>query len=374
MNILFIGPYRQNDGWGSATKNYIKSLATQYKNLTIRPVFLAQSSNDELDSDLLKYENTIYDNYDAVIQKTLPHCFFYDGRYKKNIGLTELETNNLSNSECISNMNRMDEIWVPSNQENKCLMKSGVNKPIKVISQPLDTAFIKKYSDHKLAFNNMIDKTFKFYFIGEYTERKNIEDLIISFNLAFDIDQPVSLILKTSIPGISPYDSNKIIEDTIESIKKKLNIRTKYKKEIIITDRLSYKDVIGLHNSCDCLVAPSYGEAFCRPAAEALCLGKTPIVTDNTGMNDFINYDNGFLIKSHRTPVYVNNRPLSKDFDIYTANEYWYRPDMYDLINKMQTVYKMHKEDRKTLEQKREIGRNNTDQFSYENIGKKICI
>jgi glycosyltransferase involved in cell wall biosynthesis len=374
MNILFIGPYRQNDGWGSATKNYIKSLATQYKNLTIRPVFLAQSSNDELDNDLLKYENTIYDNYDVVIEKTLPHCFFYDGRYKKNIGLTELETNNLSNSECISNMNRMDEIWVPSSQEKKCLMKSGVNKPIKVISQPLDTAFIKKYSDHKLAFSNIIDKTFKFYFIGEYTERKNIEDLIISFNLAFDIDQPVSLILKTSIPGISPYDSNKIIEDEIETIKKKLNIRTKYKKEIIITDRLSYKDVIGLHNSCDCLIAPSYGEAFCRPAAEALCLGKTPIVTDNTGMNDFINYDNGFLIKSHRTPVYVNNRPLSKDFDIYTANEYWYRPDMYDLINKMQTVYKMHKEDRKTLEQKREIGRNNTDQFSYENIGKKICI
>jgi len=374
MNILFIGPYRQNDGWGSATKNYIKSLATQYKNLTIRPVFLAQSSNDELDNDLLKYENTIYDNYDVVIEKTLPHCFFYDGRYKKNIGLTELETNNLSNSECISNMNRMDEIWVPSSQEKKCLMKSGVNKPIKVISQPLDTEFIKKYSDHKLAFSNIIDKTFKFYFIGEYTERKNIEDLIIAFNLAFDIDQPVSMILKTSIPGISPYDSNKIIEDEIETIKKKLNIRTKYKKEIIITDRLSYKDVIGLHNSCDCLIAPSYGEAFCRPAAEALCLGKTPIVTDNTGMNDFINYDNGFLIKSHRTPVYVNNRPLSKDFDIYTANEYWYRPDMYDLINKMQTVYKMHKEDRKTLEQKREIGRNNTDQFSYENIGKKICI
>lgn len=374
MNILFIGPYRQNDGWGLATKNYIRALATQYKNLTIRPVFLAANSNDEIDNDLLQYENTNYNKYDIVIQKTLPHCFFYDGRYKKNIGLTVLETNQLSNSECISNMNRMDEIWVPSNQEQKCLIKSGVHKAVKVVSQPLDTVFIKQYSNHKLEFNNIIDKTFKFYFIGEYTERKNIEDLIVAFSLAFDIDMPVSLILKTSISGMSSYDSYKIVENEIEKIKKKLNIRRKYKKEIIITDRLSDKDIVGLHNSCDCLIAPSFGEAFCRPAAEALCLGKTPIVTDNTGMNDFINHDNGFLIKSHKTPVYVDNRPLSTDFDIYTANEYWYKPDIYDLINKMQIVYKMHKEDRKSLEQKREIGRNNIDQFSYENIGKKLCI
>lgn len=374
MNVLFVGPYRQNDGWGLATKNYIRAIATQFSNLTIRPLFLASSSKEDLDQDLLKYENTYYDHYDIVIQKTLPHCLFYDGRFQKNIGLFVIETNNLTNSNCISNINRMDEIWVPSHQEQKCLIKSGINKPIKVISQPLDTKLLKKYSNHKLSFNSIVDRTFKFYFIGEYVERKNLSDLIQAFHLAFDINQPVSLILKTSISGMSSQDSYKTIENDLEHIKKKLGISQKYKKEIIISERLSDKDIIGLHNSCDCLIAPSFGEAFCRPAAEALCLGKTPIVTDNTGMIDFINHDNGFIVKSHRTPVYIDHRPLSTDFDIYTANEYWYRVDMYDLIDKMRMVYRMHKENRKELENKRDLGKNDILKFSYENIGKKLCI
>lgn len=373
MNVLFVGPYRQNDGWGMATKSYIRAVATKYPNLTIRPVFLASASNNELEPDLLKYENTRYDTYDIVIQKTLPHCFFYDGRYKKNIGLTVFETNSLSNSECIANMNRMDEIWVPSNQEKKNLLKSGINKPIHSISQPLDTELLKKYSSHKIGFSEIINRTFKFYFIGEYVERKNLQDLILAFNLAFDINQPVSLIIKTSISGMSPHESYKAIENDLETIKKKLSVSQRYKKEIIIPERLSDQDIIGLHNACDCLIAPSFGEAFCRPAAEALCLGKTPIVTDNTGMIDYINNENGFVVKSHRTPVFIDNRPLSKDFDIYTSNEYWYKIDIYDLISKMQNVYRLHKENKKDLENKREIGRNSMDRFSYENIGKKLC-
>jgi hypothetical protein len=105
MNALFVGPYRQNDGWGLASKNYIRSIATKFPNLTIRPIFLASGSNENLERDLLIYENTTYDHYDIVIQNTLPHCLFYDSRFKKNIGLFFLETNNISHSECINNIN-----------------------------------------------------------------------------------------------------------------------------------------------------------------------------------------------------------------------------------------------------------------------------
>jgi DNA-binding beta-propeller fold protein YncE len=110
------------------------------------------------------------------------------------------------------------------------------------------------------------------------------------------------------------------------------------------------------------------------PAAEALCLGKTPIVTDNTGMVDFINNNNGFVVKSHKTPVIVDNRPLTTDFDIYNANEYWYQIDMYDLIAKMRNVYQMHKENRKELDNKRLLGKNSINDFSYASIGQKLCI
>jgi glycosyltransferase involved in cell wall biosynthesis len=374
MNVLFVGPYRQKDGWGLASQSYIRAIASQTPNITTRPVFLAGGDGSNIDSDLLGYENSIYENYDIVIQKTLPHCLFYDRRFKKNIGLFVLETNNISNSTSIASINRMDEIWVPSHQEQKCLTKSGVTKPIKVISQPLDTSFISQHREHKLDFNHVLDKAFKFYFIGEYVERKNIKDLIIAFHLAFDISQPVALVLKTNIPGMSSNESHKTIEKDIDDIKKKLNISSRYKKEILVTEKLSYQDLIGLHNSCDCLVMPSYGEAFCRPAAEALCLGKIPIVTDNTGMIDFINSENGFVVQSSKTPVIVDKRTLSEDFDIYNAQEYWYKVQIYDLIDKMRAAYSLYKDNRKAFEAKRNVGLSQIEQFSYKNIGQKLCI
>lgn len=375
MNILFVGPYRQQDGWGMATQGYIKALSTRYSNITTRPIFFSNSdSSYQPDEQILSCENTYYDKYDVVIQKVLPHNLFLNKKYKKNIGLFVLETNNIGHSSCIKNINQMDEIWVPSNQEKDCLLKSGVTTPIKTISQPLDTDFIAQHKEYKIPLHSAIDRTFKFYFIGEYNERKNLLDLVTAFHLAFDITQPVSLIIKSNISGLSPQESHKIIEKDIDNLKIKLNISTKYKKEIIISERLSDKDLIGLHNSCDCFVMPSKGEAFCRPAAEALILGKTPIVTNNTGMIDYINNDNGFLIKSYKTPVVINNRPLSNDFDLYNAKEYWNQIDLYSLISQMQEVYSMHKNNRQKLLDKKELGYKNIDQFSYQNIGEKLCI
>jgi glycosyltransferase involved in cell wall biosynthesis len=366
MNILFVGPYRQPDGWGMATRSYIKALATKHKNITTRPVYLATPDLKFDDEEIISYENSLYDNYDVVIQKTLPHCLFYNGSYKKNIGFFELETNNLSSSDCITNINRMDEVWVPSSTEEQCLIKSGVKVPIRVVSQPLDTEFIQQNKDYKIKLNPLIDNMFKFYFIGDNNDRKNITDLVVAFNLAFDYTDPVCLVIKTN--------NGQKLEHDINEIKKRLGNKKRYKKEIIISDYMSYKDIIGLHNYCDCFIAPSYGEAFCRPAAEALVLGKTPIINKNTGMKDYINDSNGFLVKSHRTPVIVQNRPLSTDFDIYNADEYWYKIDIYDLVEKMKLAYDMHTKNSTELLKKKEAGISSLNNFSYDSIGSNLCI
>lgn len=374
MNTLFVGPYRQKDGWGFATQAYIKAIATKHQNLTTRPIYLSTPDLSFDDKEIISYENNFYDNYDVVIQKTLPHCLFLNKSYTKNIGLFVLETNNISQSSCIYNINTMDEIWVPSKIEQQCLMKSGVTKPIKIISQPLDTKFIESHKEYRLEMNPIINNMFKFYFIGENIYRKNIKDLIIAFNLAFDYAEPVCLIIKTNTGSSNRNEYHKAFEKQIDEVKQSLGISKKYKKEILITDHLSYKDLIGLHNSCDCFIAPSYGEAFCRPAAEALVLGKTPIVNQNTGMKDYIDNTNGFLVKSYKTPVIQNSRTLSSDFDIYNANEYWYQIDIYDLIDKMKEVYNMSLKNTKELLEKKQNGISSLNNFSYENIGSKLCI
>jgi glycosyltransferase involved in cell wall biosynthesis len=374
MNALFLGPYRQQDDSGLASQSYIKAIASQQKyNLTTRPIFLG-SPSEKIDRDILEYENSLYDSYDAVIQQTLPHCLFYNGKFKKHIGCIKLDTNNISNSISMFNINQMDEIWVASTQEEKCLRKSGVTKSIKVISQPLDIGLINNNRDKELDLHPMIKQTFKFYYMGDYNERANLKDLITAFHLAFDINQPVSLIIKTNISNMSIGDSYKLIEKEIEDIKKRLNISHRYKKEVIITEELSYENSIRLHNCCDCFVSTSKAESFGRTAAEALVLGKTPIVPDNTGMIDFIDNKNGYIVQSHRTPVILDNKILPDEFDIYNANEYWYQVNIYDLIEKMRAAYSLYKTNKKEWEQKKELGLKLIDQFSYETIGKKLCI
>ena len=81
MNILFIGPYRQNDGWGNAAKSYIRALSKiDSVNLCIRPIYMG-SSTCEIDEDIIEFEYNSFDEYDIVIQNVLPslcdYCLLY---------------------------------------------------------------------------------------------------------------------------------------------------------------------------------------------------------------------------------------------------------------------------------------------------------
>lgn len=373
MNALFIGPYRQDDGWGLASKDYLKAIGTKINNVTSRPLYLGKPSHAN-DQFIDRYENSLYKDYDVIFQHALPHCISINKKIKKNVGLFHLETNNISHSDSIYILNKLDEICVASKQEAKCLKQSGVITPIKVVSAPLDVEMIENNRSHKLIrLSHMLGNTFKFYTIGEFNERKNILDLVLAFHIAFDTTDNVSLVIKSSVPGLDIKQSHKYIENEINLLKSRLNIRKHYKRELVITDRLTDIDLIGLHNSCDCFVSSSLGESFCRPAAEALILGKTPIVTDNTGMRDFINNENGYIVNSKKHPVVVNNKPLSDQFDIYTANEYWYKPNIYSLIEQMKKAYETYKKDRKEYQKKAKKGQSSVQQFSYETIGNKIC-
>ena len=372
MNALFVGPYRQDDGWGKSARDYIRSILTQTENLTIRPYFYTGESID-IDPSIAKYEKTEFDNYDVIYQELLPHNMsINNAANKKNVGIFNMEITNIAESVSQNILNNLDLVCVPSKQEAKSLKESGVKTKVKVVSGALDLEFLKKNAEHKINMQKSIARTFKFYYIGEFVERKNLADVITAFNLAFRNNENVSLIIKSSIPGRNPSESQRLIKESINKHKEMLNIGPTH-EEYLLTERLSEEDMIGLHNACDCFVMPSLGEAYCRPAAEALVLGKTPIVTDHTGMTDFVNKNNGFIISSQKTPVITGQRTLANSFDIYNANSYWYRPNVYVLVDHMKQVFEMSKKDKKTLEEKRQLGRDSIDQFSYENIGKKLC-
>jgi glycosyltransferase involved in cell wall biosynthesis len=329
MNILFIGPYRQNDGWGQSAADYVKALATTEHKLAIRPIYMSMHIDKNFkDKQLLELENKCLDHYDVIIQKVLPSLFYYD-RICKNIGLFTIETGNLQYTPWIRRINLLDQAWVYSNKECQDLKASGVKIPVYAIGGSIDnTKFQKEYPRIEA-----IKDSFNFYFIGEVADRKNLDALLTAFHKEFHPNENVNLVLKIN------QASREVLNKKIETLKAQLRIYLKpelYKREIIISDHLPSEALYGLHQSCHCIVMPSCGEAFCRPVMDALGFGKPAIVTDNTGMNDYVGKDVGWVIPSRIEPVRVEQSPLQY---LYTGHETWSSIDILKLAKAMREAY-----------------------------------
>lgn len=364
MNILFVGPYRQADGWGEAAKHYIKALAN-VGDLAIRPIYLG-SSYCELDEDLLEYEFNDLKDYDVIVQNCLPHFADYNGNYK-NVLLCHLETSHLQYTSWPSRANLMDEIWVPSEANKNSLIVSGVKEEkIKVIPIPSDiTKFEKEYKPFKLP--TVEEEDFVFYFIGEYIQRKNLVSLITAFHSEFEFNENTKLVIKTNKTGANPAQLSNEVSQKISNVKSRLRMypdMADYKSDVLITSYLPEEQLMSLHAACDCFVMPSQGESWCIPAFDAMAMGNPVIATKDIGAADFAE-ENGWAVKSYEQPTTTKEAPLS---DIYTARETWRQIDVMELRRSMREAY----ENKEVYSNKSEKGIKSSKQYSYKKIAEKI--
>jgi glycosyltransferase involved in cell wall biosynthesis len=351
MKCLFIGPYKTSSGWGFHAQSIISALLTTPIDLTLRPIYLS-NENKIVNPLLSKYENKTSEHYDVIIQNTLPEYFVWT-KNSKNIGIFLTETDSLAHTPWFSHCNLMDEIWVHSTLEQQRLQKH-INTKVSVINTAVDINKFPKTLAQKSS------SPFVFYTIGD-GERKNFFSLILAFHSEFDRNEPVELVIKTNV------DVN-LLKQKITEFKSTLGIYRhleQYKSEELITGFIPDNDLNNLHHRCNCFVMPSYGESICRPALDALGFGNTPIVTDNTGMIEFINNTNGWVVPSYRTPVNATQKPLPY---LYTAREAWYSIDILELRKAMREAYT----NTKLKMSKAQQGLQDISQYSYENVGKNI--
>lgn len=365
MNVLFIGPYKQRDGWGNAAKAYVRSLIASGVNLTIRPIFMNHDKEFDKCEDFKSYEDKRYDKYDVVIQNVLPHMF---RRYEDTtcIGLSYFESTHLQYTPWPNHINTMDYMWVTSVRERQSLMESGVTIPIDIIPIGCDPSIYKKeYTFDKM---NAHKDEFIFYFIGEYITRKNIRSLITAFHREFHPDENARLLLKLNKIGMSDHDLFSHITSHIQQQKTDMNMYPGprvYKPEIVICAHLPIEELYGLHQFCDCFVVPSFGEAFCMPAFDAMAFGKTPIVGDNLSVVDFVTVETGgYTVKSTEVPAIAADRALPF---LYTGRDSWWRIDINDLQAKMREAFNkkgssVDKDELATV----------VEAYSYEAVGSKI--
>jgi len=361
MKVLYIGCYRDGTGWGNAAIDYILSLDAIGVDVVPRCIKL-NDQQAELPKRIVELESKSSDGCDICIQHTLPHFMEYSNKFKKNIALYATETSNFVDSDWSRRINMMDEAWVINNQMAQASISSGVNIPIKVI--PHACNFSKFEETYPSVGFPSAEDNFMFYTVADWNKRKNIEAFVRAFHTEFDANEPVSLLIKTNQSGVQPDKLAIKVRDMCNAVKikvKKYKTVNEYKEDLIVTDFTNKNDLYRLHNSCDCFVMPSFGEAWCIPAFDAMGFGKTPICTNIGGMADFIG-SGGFLIEGRMEPVYgmMNTLP-----NIFTPNEDWCSIDIQGLMSAMRHVY----ENSEKLENMRKAGLAQAYEYSYQKIG-----
>lgn len=341
-NVLYLGPYKENNGFGRGSRRVLDGLLSSTDfNVSSRPIYLTGNvlfNDDEYSKLEYSSELNSSDKYDYVIQHGHPMMFQYRKEFGINIGITDIETKNLSHTGFVDRINLLDMIVVHSHFAADSLEESGVKIPIRVIPQPYNIDTDSVESNFFSAYDT---KPYIFYTIGQYEEKNNILGMVLAFLLEFDDSENVRLFIKT---GDYQIDNNVLQNKIIEDISRLIKITRKgsfsQNKIDILCGTLRDDDINRLHKSshcyCNCVRADSFGPS----AVEASLFGNVVINTQNIGSSTYINEANGLMVNSQLASVFSSHYYYKNSFTIY---EQWYEPVVSDIRKNMRLAYSQSK-------------------------------
>ena len=180
-----------------------------------------------------------------------------------------------------------DEVWIPSRWGKDILVQNGnQEKKIFVVPEGVDTVLFSP-EKRKIGFLETID-SFKFLNIAKAEPRKGTVDLLRAFDLAFDPDDEVHLILSCTNLLIPNFSSHKFVQN--------LGLKNRDKVILIQLDT-DHQQVARLYCSCDAFVFPTHAEGWGLPVLEAMASGLPTAVTHFSAITEFANTTNSLGIR-----------------------------------------------------------------------------
>lgn len=369
MRVLYIGVYRDSTGYAEMAVRTMLALDSAGVEVTARPIKLNRAQADIPDA-VRRMEAGGGGPFDAVIENILPHMIDFCGRIPVNICYYCTETSRFDGTNWPDRLNTMDQAWVCNAQSAMASATSGVHVPIRVIPIACDPdRYQRRYGP--LPLRGQLAESFVFYTIGEFQKRKNFGALLRAFHLEFDPDEPVELVIKTSIPGIEDAsEARRRVSDRIREVQAAIKLyptTASYKQPVIITERYTADEMMRLHASCDCYVCPSYGEAWNFGGFDAMGMGKMPIVTNGTGFRHYMTHEIGWMVPAATEPVFGMHE--SSFGDMFTGREHWDAVDIDSLRSAMRLAYTATTPERK---RRAAAGLSRAHDFSLSRVGRRM--
>lgn len=226
----------------------------------------------------------------------------------------------------VNDFNRsLTHVTVLSSYVEKVLKDNGVRVPVSVSGAGVDHLLHIQPQEFG---GGLGPDGFRFLHVSSCFPRKGADVLLEAFGKAFTREDKVSLVIKT-FPNI---------HNRIEILLAEFRDRFPDAAEVIVINTdISDGELADIYGRCDALVAPSRGEGFGLPIAEAMLFGKPVITTAYGGQMDFCTPENAWLVDYK----FAYARTHMEQFD-----SVWVEPDLDDLVRNLRAVFTAPAEER----------------------------
>lgn len=351
-NILYISSYGTS-GYAISAQNYIFKYLLDGHNVT----FISNT----VDNSIIKQPNIInqkveecinkfYDYYDLFILNACPDSFEY---------IYKIYQNNINNDKCkiilqtvwetdkihpdwvtFCNNSLIDEIWLPSEFNKKTFEECGVTKKI-IVNKYLSYNLIQSENKENILIpynikykNCDLTKTYNFYYIAVWDDRKNNINTIKTFCETFTDSDNVAFLMKTNYYS---YEEENIynIRYELESL---LDNYPNHAPIVIFPNNYSNKQINYIHNLGDCYFLLHRGEGLGYASYDAYLSGKPVIVTKFGGHVEYFYPNYPFFIDYKLTKVLGLQKARW-----YQHDHNWAEPNYEDAKFKLRQVYEQFK-------------------------------
>lgn len=219
---------------------------------------------------------------------------------------------------------RLDLVTVLSESVAKVLRDSGVRVPIAVTGAGVDHLLHTAAEELPSTLMQALKK-FRFLHISSSFPRKGIDVLLRAYGQAFSAADDVSLVIKTF-----PNPHNRVAE-LLDDCRRQ---NPDYPHVELINEDWPQARMVSLYRHSHAFVAPSRGEGFGLPLAEAMLFDLPVITTAWGGQRDFCNEETSWL---------CDYQFAKADTHLGLTHSLWAEPDVNHLAARMKEVFSANK-------------------------------
>lgn len=368
--ILYVAPLRDFSGYANAARDYLRALNAAGCNLAARALHYDGGNFRFTNEEEMLFTRDLQ-NIDIVVQHTTPNeTERLNGVF--NVNYYAWETDRVP-TEWVNQLNQMDLVLVPCEENIRASRRSGVIVPIEKVPHTFDR---RKYEQAPapLEIGGVGDSYFKLLTICQMSKKKGIDALLKAYFSEFAPEDKTLLILKVYFGSKDTEEHKQMSANQIQKIKDIMRLE-KYPRVFLIHDVLNDDMINRLYASSDCYVLPSRGEGWSITHFDAMGYGVPPIAVNWGGPTEFITKDAGWLTNYNMSPIVDMPHPFPY---MYTAKDNWAEPHVDSLRKAMREAHQEWKSNRENpssdsaWEQRRRACKARAGDFSYETIGPQM--